>query len=363
MSECKAKFARGHLKKALGSSLMGKLDDLQQQDEVEQAGLEGLESCPFCDFKGICPPVEEDREFRCCNPSCETVSCRLCKDKSHIPKTCDETRAEKGLPARHVVEEAMSEALIRNCPSCNVKIIKDMGCNKMICSKCFGVMCYLCKKDISREQYNHFGKPPTYCDTHDDRKPKRFEAEVEQAQRTAIDKVLRENPDLVEKDLRMDRKDTKTRSKPKPRRSQPGLWPTGRHAQEPLPNQNQAILPQLGYQRMQVPREAFPNPPQFVPFEPTFAYTGPQRPLPTFEPQLNPHAATAMTQGVNGFIPPQQQDFFPDPFPLTTNIDSAKATDNLNQPQFPALGNYDIGTMSGQNANTPLWLDGPLYNF
>ncbi|GAB1193813.1 hypothetical protein APSETT444_003043 [Aspergillus pseudonomiae] len=378
MSECNAKFARGNLKNALGSSLMGKLDHLQQQDEVEQAGLEGLESCPFCDFKGICPPIEEDREFRCCNPSCETISCRLCKDKSHIPKTCDEARAEKGLPARHIVEEAMSEALIRNCPKCHVKIIKDMGCNKMICSRCLCVMCYLCKKDISREQYNHFGKPPTYCDTHDDRKPKRFEIEVEQAQKTAIDKILRDNPDLMERDLRVDpdRKDTKTHTKPKLRRTQPGPWPPGRHTQEPLPGQNQDILPQLGYPRMQVPRAALPNPPQFVPFEPDILmpglrYAGLQRPLPAFEPQLNPRTATTMPQGspntpqgLNGFVPPPQQDFLPNPFTLPTNTDNAKVTGNLPlQPQFPALDNYGIGTMPGQNANLPLWLDGPLYNF
>ncbi|KAK6835382.1 hypothetical protein RU639_002238 [Aspergillus parasiticus] len=370
MSGCKAKFARGYLKKALGSSLMGKLDHLQQQHEVEQAGLEGLESCPFCDFKGICPPVEEDREFRCCNPSCETVSCRLCKDKSHIPKTCDEARAEKGLPARHIVEEAMSEALIRNCPKCNVKIIKEMGCNKMICSRCKCVMCYLCKKDISREQYNHFAKPPTYCDTHDDRTSKRFEIEVEQAQKTAIEKVLKENPDLMEKDLLIDpeRKDTKTHPKPKPRRTQPGLRPTGWHTQEPMPNQRQNILPQLGYQRT----AAFPNLPQFVPFAPTFAmpgmpYTGPQLPLPAFEPHLNPHAATTINappQGFNGSIPPPQNNFLPDPFPLTTNTGNAKGEGNLpSQPKYPTLGNYDIRTLPGQNANTPLWLDGPLYNF
>ncbi|KAE8311854.1 hypothetical protein BDV41DRAFT_565584 [Aspergillus transmontanensis] len=370
MSGCKAKFARGYLKKALGSSLMGKLDHLQQQHEVEQAGLEGLESCPFCDFKGICPPVEEDREFRCCNPSCETVSCRLCKDKSHIPKTCDEARAEKGLPARHIVEEAMSEALIRNCPKCNVKIIKEMGCNKMICSRCKCVMCYLCKKDISREQYNHFAKPPTYCDTHDDRTSKRFEIEVEQAQKTAIEKVLKENPDLMEKDLLIDpeRKDTKTHPKPKPRRTQPGLRPTGWHTQEPMPNQRQNILPQLGYQRT----AAFPNLPQFVPFAPTFAmpgmpYTGPQLPLPAFEPHLNPHAATTINappQGFNGSIPPPQNNLLPDPFPLTTNTGNAKGEGNLpSQPKYPTLGNYDIRTLPGQNANTPLWLDGPLYNF
>ena len=248
----------------------------------------------------------------------------------------------------------------------------------MICSKCLCVMCYLCKKDISREQYNHFGKPPTYCDTHDDRKPKRFEVEVEQAQKTAIDKILRDNPDLMERDLRVDpdRKDTKTHTKPKLRRTQPGPWPPGRHTQEPLPGQNQDILPQLGYPRMQVPRAALPNPPQFVPFEPDILmpglrYAGLQRPLPAFEPQLNPHTATTMPQGspntpqgLNGFVRPPQQDFLPDPFTLPTNTDNAKATGNLPlQPQFPALDNYGIGTMPGQNANLPLWLDGPLYNF
>ncbi|KAE8380147.1 hypothetical protein BDV26DRAFT_290707 [Aspergillus bertholletiae] len=380
-SECKANFARGHLEKALGSSLMEKLDHLQQQDEVEQAGLEGLESCPFCDFKGICPPVDEDREFRCCNPSCETVSCRLCKDKSHIPKTCDEARAEKGLPARHIVEEAMSEAMIRNCPKCNVKIIKDTGCNKMICSKCKCAMCYLCKKDISREQYNHFGKAPSYCDTHDDRKPKRFEIEIELAQKTAIDKILRENPDLMEKDLRMNpgQEDAKTRAKPKPRRTlhtlippapplpavadQPELRCPRRHTLGPLLHQNPDIIPQLGRQRKEITRANFLN---ALPFDPTFdmpelLFTGPQRALPSFQPQLPPGPSNAPHRGFNSFIPPPDNDFFPDPFSLMMNTDETKTTGKLpSQPQFPALGNYDIDTILGQNANMPLWLDDPL---
>ncbi|KAA8648255.1 E3 ubiquitin-protein ligase [Aspergillus tanneri] len=168
-SGCQEQFPRSQLEQALGSTIMKKLDAIQQEDDIQQACLEGLESCPFCDFKAICPPVEEDREFRCVNPSCEVASCRLCKQESHIPKTCNEAQRERGLPARLAVEEAMSEALIRTCPNCKVKIIKEFGCNRMSCSKC--------------------------------KRRHRSQQEVEQAQETAIKAALSENPQLSEKDL------------------------------------------------------------------------------------------------------------------------------------------------------------------
>ncbi|PWY89012.1 hypothetical protein BO70DRAFT_158549 [Aspergillus heteromorphus CBS 117.55] len=202
-SGCQESFSRTQLEKALGSPLMKKIDSLQQQDEIEQAGLEGLEGCPFCDFKAICPPVGEDREFRCSNPTCEVTSCRLCHQESHIPKTCEEARKERGLPERHLVEEAMSEALIRNCPQCKIKIVKESGCNKMICSKCGCAMCYICKKNITGEQYQHFERPPTFCRTHDGAAENRSQTEIEQAQKTTIAGILAQNPNLTEEELRI----------------------------------------------------------------------------------------------------------------------------------------------------------------
>jgi TRIAD3 protein (E3 ubiquitin-protein ligase RNF216) len=380
-SECKATFARWQLGEALGPSLMGKLDHLQQQDEIEQAGLDGLENCPFCDFKAICPPVEEDREFRCYNPSCEAVSCRLCKDKSHIPKTCDEVKKEKGLPARHMVEEAMSEALIRNCPKCKVKIIKDAGCNKMICSKCLCVMCYLCKKDISREQYNHFGKAPTYCDTHDERKPKRFEEEIEQAQKTAIDKILSENPDLTEEQLRVNtnKKTAKTSANAhrhqRPVIPQPPLPPyvhaqrcRARRAPGFMPDVTQHILPQINPQRRPQHNPPFGPAADF----PVLHLPARQRTVigafPTLEPQLNEPGVEALPavapQNFGQFPGLPQHGILPNngTFPLKTDPDNVTNTGNQPvQPQFPALANYDPATIPGQSANTPLWLDGPLY--
>ncbi|KAL2829279.1 hypothetical protein BDW59DRAFT_38650 [Aspergillus cavernicola] len=199
-SGCQAIFARPHLKEVLGSSLMEKLDSLQQDDEVRKAGLDGLEDCPFCDFKAVLPPVEEDREFRCENPSCQVASCRLCKEKSHIPLTCEESKKDKGLTERHEVEEAMSKALIRNCPKCSVKIVKEFGCNKLQCPQCRTLMCYICQKDITKDGYGHFGRA---CAQDDAMMQEREEREVREAEKAAIEKILAENPGMTEEELRV----------------------------------------------------------------------------------------------------------------------------------------------------------------
>jgi len=47
--------------------------------------------------------------------------------------------------ARNTVEEAMSGALVRNCPTCSVASVIDSGCNKMTCPRCRTTWCYICK--------------------------------------------------------------------------------------------------------------------------------------------------------------------------------------------------------------------------
>lgn len=86
------------------------------------AGIENLASCPFCPFAAEYPPVEDNREFRCENPTCQIVSCRLCNAHTHIPKTCAEAALESGIPARRGIEEAMTAALIRKCNKCKLSL-------------------------------------------------------------------------------------------------------------------------------------------------------------------------------------------------------------------------------------------------
>jgi E3 ubiquitin-protein ligase RNF216 len=115
---CSAGFSMAQKALFLDEKLTTALDRIETEEVLRMAGIENLETCPFCPNAAEYPPVEVDKEFHCDNPSCLQVSCRLCRRPTHIPKTCAEDEADRGLDARHTLEEAMSEALIRRCNKC-----------------------------------------------------------------------------------------------------------------------------------------------------------------------------------------------------------------------------------------------------
>lgn len=209
-SGCKEPFSRQERARFLDEKTIEKLERLQQQTELREADLANLESCPFCDFAAICPPIEVDKEFRCSNPGCEKVSCRKCRNVTHIPLSCEEFKKENGVSERHQIEEARTKAVLRTCPKCKSAIYKDGGCNKIMCS-CGGAVCDYCGKDITKEKYNHFKDGPTStgipglrgkCPTHDN-DYERNQQNMEKAEQEAMAKVRKENPDLSEDDLRI----------------------------------------------------------------------------------------------------------------------------------------------------------------
>ncbi|EFR02426.1 ubiquitin conjugating enzyme 7 interacting protein 1 [Nannizzia gypsea CBS 118893] len=201
---CEAGFSQGDLLASIGESLTGKLLDLQQYDEIKKANLGDLEECPFCEYKAIYPPVEENYEFRCLKPECTRVSCRRCQQPSHIPMACKKSIDEDIAPLRKTVEEAMSKAVIRNCPNkkCRIPLIKESGCNKMTCSKCGTGMCYTCNKDITLEGHSHFSNDRGGCRSgigvFD---PYMHEKERRTARKKELEKIMRDNPGLREDDI------------------------------------------------------------------------------------------------------------------------------------------------------------------
>ena len=121
MDKCTASFSREQMELFVDAKTKLALDRIESETVLHLAGLEDLETCPACPFAAIMPPVETNKEFRCLNPECEQVSCRLCKNETHIPKTCEEAAKDRGHSARRIIEEAMSNAMIRKCNKCRLK--------------------------------------------------------------------------------------------------------------------------------------------------------------------------------------------------------------------------------------------------
>lgn len=204
---CGSGFAPNQLNLLSDKDLLEKLAQLQQEKDIRDAGLDDLEECPFCDYKAILPPIEEDFEFRCANPQCEKVSCRRCKALSHIPFSCEQHAKDNAVNSRHKIEEAMTAAMIRSCNKCKKTFIKDYGCNKMTCPSCGNLQCYVCSESL--KDYNHFdqrsqggpnaaGKCPLY-----DNVEERHEREVKAAEEAAKAEILASNPDISQDDLKI----------------------------------------------------------------------------------------------------------------------------------------------------------------
>ncbi|KAK5647902.1 hypothetical protein RI129_002794 [Pyrocoelia pectoralis] len=167
--DCSSHFSLQVLQAVLTPKMFSVIALKKQVEEVKAAGIEDLETCPFCDFATI--PARDDKLFRCLNPQCMKESCRMCKEPSHVPLRCDEVEKDADVKARTYVENKMTEALLRTCYKCGMKFIKAEGCNKMTCS-CGALMCYVCGQPV--KDYNHFNGPggektnlcPLYSDTN-----------------------------------------------------------------------------------------------------------------------------------------------------------------------------------------------------
>lgn len=77
-SGCKLPFSDKELARFLTPKLLSLYHRTKQTKEIEAAGLDGLEECPFCEYKVV---IENPNEklFRCENEDCSIVSCRACK--------------------------------------------------------------------------------------------------------------------------------------------------------------------------------------------------------------------------------------------------------------------------------------------
>eukprot|EP00842_Homolaphlyctis_polyrhiza_P006997 jgi/Hompol1/887/HPOL_002591-RA len=190
MSGCGFGFSVAELRRFLDPKVFDGYMRLCQQAEID-----GFEYCPFCDY-GISFDQNADEEplFRCQNDPCNTVSCRKCKKKAHGTDSCEDAQKNN---AKHTLEEAMTMALLRECPKCGNKFMKEEGCNKMTCP-CGQISCYVCKKAIGG--YDHFNNQPGGCPLWDD-SVKRNKEDVERAMKQVAGQIKEANENLVIDDI------------------------------------------------------------------------------------------------------------------------------------------------------------------
>jgi TRIAD3 protein (E3 ubiquitin-protein ligase RNF216) len=77
-SGCASSFPESELSRLLDTKSLELYYRLRQAKELEDAGLEGLESCPSCPYAVVIEDLGE-KLFRCLNEACGQVTCRKCR--------------------------------------------------------------------------------------------------------------------------------------------------------------------------------------------------------------------------------------------------------------------------------------------
>ncbi|KAK9877205.1 hypothetical protein WA026_016951 [Henosepilachna vigintioctopunctata] len=197
LTNCNSEFDISVLRMVLDKKVFEPLFNKIQIKELKEANIDGLETCPFCDFSLILN--NEDKIFKCQNIECMEESCRECRHKSHVPFRCNEIEYDEDVRKRTYIENKMTEALVRTCWKCKKSFFKDSGCNKMTCP-CGAKMCYIC--GATAIGYEHFGeisqnKCPLYTQNLNE-----FHAErIRNSARIAKDELgVNENPQLLKID-------------------------------------------------------------------------------------------------------------------------------------------------------------------
>lgn len=136
------------------------------------------------------PNPNNGTKFICRSPLCLHTTCLRCAALWTDPHTCfTSTR----LALRTYVDSAISTAIKRTCPQCNLSFIKSSGCNKLVCV-CGYAMCYICRADVGREGYLHFcqhfraepGKRCGECERCDLYRDEEEEEVIRRARRRAV---------------------------------------------------------------------------------------------------------------------------------------------------------------------------------
>ncbi|KAI2337315.1 hypothetical protein LOY96_001642 [Ophidiomyces ophidiicola] len=107
------------------------------------------------------PPME--KRVAICE-DCGYAFCRVCKKGWHGPRAFCYPRRAAELTAEEKATEDYMFLYTAQCPTCDFRCQKAMGCNHMICSRCKTHFCYLCSSWLfANNPYQHFNERTSKC--------------------------------------------------------------------------------------------------------------------------------------------------------------------------------------------------------
>jgi TRIAD3 protein (E3 ubiquitin-protein ligase RNF216) len=162
MGDCSEHISVAELERTMPEAVLRRLFKTETMNAVVNSDLQHLVKCHKCGFIAV---FEGRGAMRC--PECKAQTCSGCGAAyPHDGKTCEQMKA---IDKNRLVEEKMSEAVVRICPRCDAQFMKEDGCNKMECPRCHTWICYFCRKIIPKGVgYEHFWRhhgpcPPGRC--------------------------------------------------------------------------------------------------------------------------------------------------------------------------------------------------------
>ncbi|KAJ3429064.1 e3 ubiquitin-protein ligase [Anaeramoeba flamelloides] len=161
-TNCVETFSNRVLVNNVPKKVLNLFERLVQESEISLAGIKHLKKCPFCNYAVIIRNPNK-RTLECMNPKCLKDSCLRCGNEAHKGKSCEQVKKQKNIGLRTYMEEELTKALLRTCNKCGQKYFKNEGCNKIDCSHCGEIMCYICGESINKETYDHFSNEGSIC--------------------------------------------------------------------------------------------------------------------------------------------------------------------------------------------------------
>ncbi len=188
---CHGFFPDSMIQAAVSDKVFAKYSEALTRDALKAADINDIVNCHNCQLQ-VSLPIDCGIVLVC--PDCRAETCRLCGEEAHIPLKCSEVEKKSETEARLKVEEAMTAARIRECPKCKTRFFKTEGCNKMVCT-CNTFLCYICKKDITKQGYSHFCQT-AHCDHKSCGKCKLFTNTIEDDRQAMLDAAIKKMEEL-----------------------------------------------------------------------------------------------------------------------------------------------------------------------